>query len=81
MGDPAIKLSKNEISSAFQGDAMSAYPPIMTTAQACEMLQIPRSTLAQWKTQGKFLGCHRRIGKSTRWWRDRLVESYFNGNV
>lgn len=81
MADPGIKLTKKEIAAAFGNEAAGGPPQILTTKQAHELLQIPRSTFFQWKAQGVFAGCFRRHGKCTRWWRDRLVEAFFNKHL
>lgn len=80
MSDPAIKLTKKEIAAAFGNDAAGDFPPILTMEQVSEMLQVPMSTLKQWKTEGRFDGCFRRVGKRVRWFRDRVIEKYFNAN-
>lgn len=80
MADPGIKLTKKEINAAFGDEADGGFPAILTMQQVSAMLQVPMSTLKQWKTEGRFDGCYRRVGKRVRWFRDRVIEKYFNGN-
>lgn len=80
MADPGIKLTKKEINAAFGDEAGGGFPAILTMEQVSAMLQVPMSTLKQWKTEGRFDGCYRRVGKRVRWFRDRVIEKYFNGN-
>lgn len=78
MADPGIKLTKREIAAAFGDKAGGDFPPILTMEQVSAMLQVPMSTLKQWKTEGRFDGCFRRVGKRGRWFRDRVIDKYFN---
>lgn len=80
MADKGIKLTKREIAAAFGDEADGEFPPVLTMEQVSAMLQVPTSTLKQWKTEGRFDGCYRRVGKRVRWFRDRTVEKYFNAN-
>lgn len=78
MADNGIKLTKTEIAAAFGNDAAGDFPPVLTMEQVSEMLQVPMSTLKQWKAEGRFDGSFRRVGKRVRWFRDRVIDCYFN---
>ena len=73
-----IQSKPRRIAEAFGDGEASPHPPAMTTAQVCQLLQVSRSTLAQWKAEQRQKDTHRRVGGPTRWWRDRVIDRYFN---
>ncbi len=77
--DPPLKLTNSEISAAFAnpGDA-DVFPPILTIEEAAALLQVPVETLRDWRSRGLLKGCSRRKGKRVRFFRDRLIQWYFN---
>ena len=72
-------LTTEEISRPFQGEWADRFPPVMALDLACELLQIAPSTLYEWKSKGRLTGCFRKRGKHLFFWRDKLIESIFNG--
>ena len=75
-----VKLSADELTTNFtSGPWAEKYPPILTIAQAADMLQVPVGTLRFWRTTGKLNGCSRRYGRVLRFYRDRLVRWFFRG--
>jgi hypothetical protein len=49
-----VKLSADELTTNFaSGPWAEKYPPILTIAQAAEMLQVPVGTLRFWRTSGR----------------------------
>lgn len=78
MADPGIKLTKKEIAAAFGNDEAGEFAAVLTMEEVSAMLQVPMSTLKQWKAEGRFDGSFRRVGKRVRWFRDRVIECYFN---
>lgn len=68
------RLTPSEIKAAL-GDRV---PPILTTAEAAELLRVTPKTLNAWKNKGFLEGafCHRR--GEDRYWSDRLIQRYFN---
>ncbi|NQV23177.1 MAG: helix-turn-helix domain-containing protein [Rhodopirellula sp.] len=74
-----LKLSEHEIKSAFTaGPWAEQFPPVLTIDQAAELLQIPKSTLYDWRSRGLLNSCSRRAGKRVRFFRDRLIQQIFN---
>ena len=78
MSDPAIKLTKKEIDAITQRGSDDQYPDVMTTKQVWQMLQMSRSTLFEWKREGRFTGAFRLVKGTLRWSRVRVIECYFN---
>lgn len=74
-----LKLSEQEIKSAFAvGPWAKQFPPVLTIDQASELLQIPKSTVYDWRSRGLLNGCSRRVGKRVLFFRDRLLQVIFN---
>lgn len=78
MSDPAIKLTRKEIDATSQRGSDDQYPDVMTTKQVWEMLQMSRSTLFDWKREGRFKGAYRLVKGTLRWSRIRVLDCYFN---
>lgn len=75
-----VKLSADELTATFAvGPWATDYPPILTIAQAADMLQVPVGTLRFWRTTGRLNGCSRRYGRVLRFYRDRLIRWFFEG--
>jgi hypothetical protein len=75
-----VRLSADEIINNFSsGPWAEKYPPILTIAQAAELLQVPVGTLRFWRTTGRLDGCSRRYGRVLRFYRDRLIRWFFEG--
>lgn len=72
-------LTGEEISSAFEGKWADRYPPHLTHDLAAEMLGISASTLYEWKAKGRLKGCCRQRGKHNFFWRDKLIDTIYNG--
>lgn len=74
-----LKLNDQEIKSAFtEGPWAERFPPVLTIDQAAELIQIPKSTLYDWRSRGVLDRCSRRVGKRVRFFRDRLIQQIFN---
>lgn len=77
--DPKLRLTPSEITAAFSADSWAErFPPLLTIDQAAELLQIPKSTLYDWRSRGLLSRCSRRVGKRVLFFRDRLVHFIFN---
>lgn len=49
-----VKLTADELTTNFaSGPWAEKFPPILTIAQAADMLQVPVGTLRFWRTTGK----------------------------
>ena len=74
-----VKLTADELTNFASGPWAEKYPPILTIAQAADMLQVPVGTLRFWRTTGRLNGCSRRYGRVLRFYRDRLIRWFFEG--
>jgi excisionase family DNA binding protein len=71
-------LSAKELAMLFSDPLWaSRFPPILTSDQAAELLQIPKQTLYDWSSRGLLTGCKARVGKHLRLIRDRLIQKFF----
>ena len=74
-----LKITREEVTQNFSDVVWATkFPPILTVNQASEMLQISKSTLYQWRSEGKLSGCTQRLGKHLRFLRDRLFLTAMN---
>lgn len=77
--DASSHLSPPEITAAFADPATAQkYPPILTTQQAADLIQVPLGTIYDWSSRGLLRGCAKRAGKHLRIFRDRFVGQIFN---
>ena len=85
-GPCAFEATLTDLESTNQNDVVllpsipqldERFPPILTLTQAAELLQIPRTTLYDWRKRHWLDTCCRRRGKHIRCLRDRLVQWYF----
>lgn len=77
-----LKITQQEVTQAFStGDWAAKYPPLLKIDQAAELLQIPKATLYQWRSEGRLTGCVQRVGKHLRFFRDRLVLKLMNKGI
>jgi hypothetical protein len=72
-------LSQAEIANAFKDQMGEIFPPILSLEDVARLLGRPISTLREWISKGYFKGCFRKRGKKLSFWRDRVVEFFFNG--
>jgi excisionase family DNA binding protein len=80
--DSSLKLTDREIESVFvDAETASRFPPILSLAQAAELLGVPIGTLRDWRSRGKLGSCCRRIGKHVRFYRNRLIKHVFNDHL
>ena len=73
-----LDLSAEEIARPFQGPLADQFPPILTKQQAATLLATNVKTLSVWMAFGHLDGSYNRRGKACRFWRDRLIEVFFN---
>ena len=71
-------LRPEEIVQAFNAH-QDQYPPILRTDQVASMLGVPRKTIYDWAGKGRFNGSMRKRGKRLYFFRDRVIEQFFNG--
>jgi hypothetical protein len=77
--DESLGLTAQEVASAFTDPVWAhKFPPVMTIDEAAEMLQVPKSSIYGWRSQGLLGKCGRRVGKYVRFWRDRLILKLMN---
>ena len=81
-GDKNLGLTDREISRCFSDPAIAAkFPPVMTIAQAAELLVVPLGTVRDWRSRGLLSNCSRRVGREVRFFRDRLISQIFNNGL
>ena len=78
-GKDGLNLSAAEIRATFEcSEWATRFPPVLSTRQAAELLQVPIGTIYDWSSRGLLRGCSRRVGKHLRFFRDRLISKVFN---
>lgn len=74
-----LSLTRAEVQAAFEsGPWAEQFPPVLTIDQAAALLQIPKSTVYDWRSRGLLNRCSRRVGKRVLFFRDRLLQMIFN---
>ena len=72
------KLTQAEIRAAFDAETIGElYPPILDVVQLANLLQLSKSTIYQWTSQGKLDFAMPVRGRKPRFWRDRIVSWFF----
>ena len=79
MASKKLNLTDEELAQAFLGKFGDLYPPILTTQQVAALIAAKPKTLSGWLSKGRFDGAYRKRGKECRFWRDRVLDIYFNG--
>jgi excisionase family DNA binding protein len=78
-GDQNLKLSDRDIAHGFSDPLWAErFPPVLSTRQAADLLQVPLDTIYNWRSRGLLGSCSRRVGKHVRFYRDRLIKRIFN---
>lgn len=60
-------------------DLARRFPPLLTVAQAADLLQVPAQTIYDWSSRGLLAGSRVRVGRHLRLVRDRLLLSFLHG--
>ncbi len=71
-----LNLTRNEIARAFDGA-----PPILSPGKLAKLLDLSRKTIYGWIQAGRLDGTFRKRGKHCLIWRDRVIDSLFNGKT
>ena len=72
-------LSASEITRAFADGPGQQFGPFLGLEQVAQLLQCPEGTLREWLSKGRFKRCIRKRGKRLYFWRDRVIDEFFNG--
>ncbi len=76
------ELTLREANALFEGSAWSEkFPPLLSVEQVAELLQVPKSTVYCWSSQGLLDPCKCRVGKHLRLQRDRFVQLVSEGKL
>lgn len=68
-----------ELAAAFSDiESSRRFPPVLSVAQAAELLQVPVATIHDWSSRGLLSRCARKIGKHLRISRDRFLQQAFS---
>lgn len=73
-------ILRDDIRRAYDGDAGSPCPPIVTPAQLAAALGLSVKTVYLWIQQGRLDGAFRKRDKHVLFWRDRVLDILFNGS-
>jgi excisionase family DNA binding protein len=77
--DADKRLAAKELTHVFADPRWAdRFPPILSVAQAADLLQVPMGTIYDWSSRGLLDGCKARVGKHLRLARDRLLQMVFN---
>ena len=79
MPSKKLHLNQDEIARPFGGERSTQFPPILTVAQTAALLGRSRKTIYDWMTKGRLDGTYRKRGKHALFWRDRVIDTLFNG--
>jgi excisionase family DNA binding protein len=71
-------LSVEEIRRAFESGRASA-PPIVSPGALAAHLGLSVKTVYEWLSRGRLDGAYRKRGKHVLIWRDRAIDTLFNG--
>lgn len=73
------ELTTAEILQAFADpETARRFPPLLTEAQAAELLHIASKTLGNWRRDGRLEGTYSKRGKTVLYFRDRLIKNHFS---
>ncbi len=72
-------LSKDELQRPFVDSAGHDHLPIMTPAQLAAVCGVSVKTIYHWIARGHLDGAFRKRGKHVLIWRDRALDTIFNG--
>lgn len=72
-------LRREELRRAFDGELGAEFGPVLSPAQLARLLGYSRATIYQWVAAGRLDGSFRKRGKGVRFWRDRVLDIFFNG--
>jgi len=72
-------IGKDEIERAFAESSNSKTGPILSPQQLAELLNLSVKTIYEWIARGRLDGAFRKRGKHNLIWRDRALNTVFNG--
>jgi excisionase family DNA binding protein len=79
--DENLHLTAREIAAACETNGGPSVPPVLTIDEAAALLRIPKGTLQDWRSRKLLTGCCRKVGKHVRFFRDRLLQKFFNDGI
>ncbi len=72
-------LSSVEITRAFAGPEGEKFSHVLRVEDLALLLRVSRKTIYEWKQKGYLEGTYRQQKKMTLFWRDKVVDHFFNG--
>lgn len=82
MSKDGLQLTAKEIAAAFSDPEWAKrFPPILTVAEAAELIRLPEQTIYSWSSRGLLKGCSQKVGRYRRFFRDRYVAQLFNEGI
>jgi hypothetical protein len=79
MASKRLHLTREEIERAFAGEAGERFGPILSPAKVAEFHGLSVKTIYEWMARGRLDGTYRGRGKHALFWRDRVIDAFFNG--
>jgi hypothetical protein len=77
--DDDLRLTPAELANMFRDATQAArFPPVLNIDEAADLLRTTKDTVYDWRSRGLLKGCCRKVGKSLRFIRDRLLVRVFN---
>ena len=74
-----LNLTGDEIARPFTGELAGQFPAIISPEQLAELLGLSVKTVYEWMYKGRLDGTYRKRGKRARFWRDKVLDLFFNG--
>ena len=79
MASRKLNLSEDEIRRPFAGDGAVRFSAILSPKQVADLSGISLKTIYEWMAKGRLDGTYRKRGKHAMFWRDRVIDTLFNG--
>ncbi len=76
---PRPRVPPSSIAHAFHDANGNSFPPILSTAQAAALLNVPLKTFRMWLAAGRLDAAARKRGRRWFIWRDALIDLILNG--
>lgn len=75
-------LTPKEISSLFADPtAAEKFPLLLNVDEAAALARVPKQTIYTWSSQGRLVGCSKRVGKHLRIVRDKFFDLLMNRGI
>lgn len=72
-------LTDAEIAQTFSGPDGERFPIILNVEDLAKLFRVSPNTIYDWKSKGDFEGTYRQQKKIILFWRNKVVDQFFNG--